>query len=486
MRSKSFIVVLIFILISFPLLAQEAVEKDQKEEAGAYENDDVYDQLELFSTAMSYMLKNYYKDLSKEDLDKAMSGAISGMMQGLGDRYSFYQPKARRKREQENLFYAKFGGLGIRILPSPDGYVNIVQPMEGTPAMKAGLRSGDKIIKVDDESIENKSIEDVVDILRGEVGTNVTITIVRSGRNMPFDVTITRGIINFPSVMGTMMDGQIGYVGISSFTTDTGDELKNILKDLNSQGIRGVIMDLRNNTGGLMSAAVAVSDAFLTDGVIVSTDGRLDSFDSEYKADKAVLVPMDMPLAVLVNGNSASGSEIVAGAMKDHKRGIIVGEKTFGKGVVQQRFPLDEDRAVSITVSIYKTPSGNWINEKGIEPDVAVKQPDLLEGEDDEMLIKLYRGEYIDKFVYDYLEEHQDQGVKEQLQALEEKIPELMQTLSDNSITLSEKTIRRYVERRFESAKSIPSIDLENDTQLAAAVDEVKKVLAGMAQTGNR
>jgi len=400
------------------------------------------------------------------------------MLQGLGDRYSFYQSEDRRKREQENLFYAKFGGLGIRILPSPDGFVSIVQPMEGTPAMKAGLHSGDKIIKVEGESIENKAIEDVVDTLRGEVGTDVKITILRPGRDMPFDVNITRGIINFPSLRSTMMEDQIGYIALSSFTAESAKELKKSLEEFKVQGLRAVILDLRNNTGGMMSSAYEIANAFLDGGLIVSTDGKLDKFDSEYTAKREkMLVPMDMPLALLVNKNSASGSEIVAGAIKDYKRGILVGKKTFGKGVVQQRFPLDETRAVSITVSIYKTPNGNWIHGKGIEPDIDVEQPKLFEEEDDEMITKLYEGEYVDKFVYQYLEEHKDKEIKEQREALEAKIPELMKTLADEGIEVSERLIRLYVRRTFAATKYMPNIDLENDPQLAAAVAEIKKQL---------
>ncbi len=481
MIRKCFTLVSVFlsILISFPILAEvaEVIEEavEQEDSSPIHETDDVYNQLELFTTALSYVLINFHKDLTQDQLEEVTSGAIRGMLQGLGDRYSFYQPKSRRKREQENLFYAKFGGLGIRILPSPDGFVNIVQPMAGTPAMKAGLHSGDKIIKVEGESIANKAMSDVVNTLRGEVGTDVTITILRPGRDLPFDVTITRGIINFPSVNSIMLEDKIGYVSISSFTAETAKELEKALEELNGQGMRAVILNLRNNTGGMMSSARDVADAFLSEGNIVSTDGKLDKFDSRYDADKTVLCPMDMPLVLLVNKNSASGSEIVAGALKDHERALIIGEKTFGKGVVQQRFPLDDHRAVSITVSIYKTPSGEWIHEKGIEPNIAVEQPKILEDADSKMLEKLYKGEYVDKFVYDYLDKHQDQDTKEQFEALKAKLPELMQTLADDEIELSEKIIRWYVKRTFASTKYEPNIDLENDLQLARAIEEIKK-----------
>jgi len=476
--------ILMAILLSFPALAEvtteeteEAVQQDEGDQI--HEKDDVYYQLELFSTAMAYILRNYREDLTKKQLEEVMNGAIRGSLLGLGDKYSFYQSETRRRREQEDLFYAKFGGLGIRILPSPDGFVKIVQPLAGTPAMKAGLRSGDKIIKVNGESVSNMSMEGVVNVLRGEVGTDVTITIFRQGRDMPFDVTITRGIISNPSIASIMMDGGIGYVEMSRFTAETGKELKRTIDELKDNDLRALILDLRNNTGGMLSSAVAVSNAFLSEGRIVSTDGKLDRFDSLYMAQKEeMLCPMEMPLVILVNGHSASGSEIVAGAIKDHKRGLIVGETTFGKGVVQQRFPLDEYRAISITVSVYKTPNETDINDKGIEPDVVVEQPDLFEGEDDEMLSKLYKGEYVDNFVYDYIDKHPDQDIKEQRQGLEEKIPELIKTLTENEIEVSDRILRLYVTRKISSTKYIPNIDLVNDAQLAMAVEKIKEELA--------
>jgi carboxyl-terminal processing protease len=520
-----------------------------------YERDDVYRQIELFSTALSFVLNNYYQNLTKEQLDEIMSDAIKGMLQGLGDRYSFYQAETSRKREQENLFFAKFGGLGIRILPSPDGFISIVQAMDGTPAMKAGLHAGDKILAVDGKSIENQSIEDVVEMIRGEVGTKVTLTLVRPGMDTSFDVAVTREIINYPSVKSILIEGQIGYIAISDFTAETATEMYKSIVDLKGEGMRGLVLDLRNNPGGMLTSAVDVSNAFIPEGLIVSTDGRLDRFDSEYRADKKKMVyPADMPLILLVNDNSASGSEIVAGAIKDYKRGLLIGEKTFGKGVVQQRFPLDEQRAVSITVSIYKTPNGTWIHERtlftvplelqkeldeekipeslrqefankgitlsqdatakvkdrirdkgvrwqindgqavytlkrdegklkvtqgGVPVDIEVEQPNLLgddkDGEVVKMFTKFYEGEYTNKFVYDYIDKHQDQSPEEQLKGLEETIPELMKTLADNGITINQRLVTMYVRRTLSSTRNIPNIDLENDIQLARAVEEIKK-----------
>jgi carboxyl-terminal processing protease len=524
-----------------------------------YSRDDVYRQIELYSTALSNVLGNYYENLTKEQIEKIMGESIKGMLQGLGDRYSYYQEETRRRREQENLFFAKFGGIGIRILPSPDGFVYVVQPMDGSPAMKSGLHSGDKIFAVDGKSIENQLLEDVVNTIRGEVGTKVTLTILRPGVDATFDVVVTREIINYPSIKNSLINDNIGYIAISDFTAETATELNKSIEELMGKGMKGLILDLRGNSGGLLTSAIDVSNTFIPEGLIVSTDGRLDRYDSEYRAVKEKMTyPANMPMVLLVNNGSASSSEIVAGAIKDYKRGLLIGERTFGKGVVQQRFPLDEDRAVSITVSIYKTPNGNWIHEKnlfsvdvnmqkeldegkisdnlrkefvnnkitltdtatiktkdkirdkgiawqindgesiytirkeegklkvsqgGVNADIEVEQPNLLEEDSKDAnssdtvktLTKFYEGEYVNKFVYDYLEKHKEQLPEEQLKSLMEKMPELMKTLSDNGITLNERIVRMYVKRTYASTQSAPNIDLENDLQLARAVEEINK-----------
>lgn len=564
MTKRFIMLVSIFTLISICALviAETTPEENTDASNQPYTRDDVYQGLELFSTALSYVLNNFSnyhndnKDITKEQLDEIMGNAIQGMLQGLGDRYSFYQEESRRRREQENLFFAKFGGIGIRILPSPDGFVNIVQPIDGTPAMKAGLHAGDKIVMVDGKSIENQAMDDVVDMIRGEVGTKVVLTILRQGLDTTFDAEVTRAIINYPSVKSVIIEGNIGYIIISDFTAETAVELRKAIQEM--KDVKGYILDLRNNPGGMLTSAVDVSNAFIPEGLIVSTDGRMDRFDSIYKARKENLVKEteNMPMVLLVNGSSASGSEIVAGAIKDYKRGLIIGEKTFGKGVVQQRFPLNDagSRAVSITVSIYKTPNGTWINERslfdidnefqkeldeekisekliqeftknqiqlssdavikvkerirdkgyrwqinsgeniytikkeegklkvyigGIQPDIEVEQPNLLEddkdGEKIKMLTKFYEGEYANKFVYDYLDKHKDQTPDEQLNSLISNVPELMKTLEENGINLNERLIRMYVRRTFVSTQNSPNIDLENDLQLAKAVEEIKK-----------
>lgn len=376
---------------------------------------------------------------------------------------SAYQPEERRKQEQEGYLYTRFGGLGIRILASPDGYVKIIQPLDGTPAMKAGLRSGDKIIEIDGESIKNRSLEEMANALRGEVGTEITITIQRPGRDAPFPVTITRDIITNPSMTSIMMEDQIGYIALSRLTKETPSELEQALSVLKGEGMRALVLDLRNNPGGELNSAVAVADAFLAEGTIVSAE-RAGS-NTQHNATRNILYPAEMPLAILVNENSVSGAEIVAGAIKDHERGFIVGKRTFGGAVA------DEEGVIMEPVSIkYKTPNGSWIHEKGIEPNVEVDFPDVLKDADDDMLAELYRGEYIDRFVHKYLEENRDQSVKEQLHGLEAKIPELMGILAGDEIQLSEKIITWYVRRTFAGVRNIPNIDLENDPQLATAI----------------
>ena len=286
-----------------PVPATDSAADKSKE---PYARDDVYRQIELFSTALSNVLGNYYENLTKEQIEKIMSEAIRGMLEGLGDRYSFYQEETSRRREQENLFFAKFGGIGIRILPSPDGFVYVVQPMDGSPAMKSGLHSGDKVLAVDGKSIENQLLEDVVNTIRGEVGTKVTLTILRPGVDASFDVVVTREIINYPSIKSTIINGNIGYIAISDFTAETAVEMNKSINDLvKGKGIKGLILDLRGNSGGMLTAAFDVSNAFIPEGLIVSTDGRFDRFDSEYRATKEKMTyPANMPMVLLVNNGS--------------------------------------------------------------------------------------------------------------------------------------------------------------------------------------
>ena len=311
----------------------------------------------------------YYKDA---DIEQMFEGAIKGALSELDDPYSFYLSPKKLQRESENLYHATFGGLGIHIYTEKgSGPVRIYRPLPDTPAMKAGLQAGDDIIGVNGVPVKirpnGQRLEDVVDILRGKVGTNVTITVRRRGILEPFNVTLTRKKIKPKSVEKTMLEDGIGYILIRQFTGRSSEEFRNALmalRDDEQNKMKALILDLRHNPGGLLDAAHYVADAFISEGIIVSTKGRKARFDQKYRAKYPELCPPDLPLVVLVDGFSASGSEIVAGAIKDTGRGVILGTRTFGKGLVQQRFPLKNGGgAVSLTVSRYYTPNGISINE---------------------------------------------------------------------------------------------------------------------------
>ena len=327
-----------------------------------------------FNKALIEVIRNteafYYKDT---DTDQMYEGAIKGALSSLDDPYSFYLSPKNLQRESENLYHATFGGLGIHIYTEKEGGpVRIYRPLPNSPAMKAGLHAGDDIIGVNGVPIKirpnGQRLEDVVDILRGKVGTDVTITVRRRGISEPFNVTLTRKKIQPKSVEKAILEDGIGYILIRQFTGRSSEEFRNAVTELRSDKqneLKAIILDLRHNPGGLLDAAHYVADAFIPKGVIVSTKGRKPRFDQEYPAKYPELCPPDIPLVVLVNGFSASGSEIVAGAIKDTGRGVILGTRTFGKGLVQQRFPLKNGGgAVSLTVSRYYTPSGVSINER--------------------------------------------------------------------------------------------------------------------------
>ena len=320
----------------------------------------------------------YYLEINRK---KMYEGAIKGALAALGDPYTFYLPAREQKREKEDLYHSKFGGLGIKIYVDK-GLIKISRPLPDTPAIKAGLQAGDYIVKVGDVSIDiggpaGQTLADVIDILRGRVGTKVTITVRRRGLQELFDVTLTREEILPQSVKKEMLENQIGYIQIESFTGRTNAEFKKAITELQEEEMTALILDLRNNAGGLLEQANYVVDAFISEGPIVSTRGRGHRFNQEYPAHGGLLCPPDIPLVVMVNEWSASGSEIVAGAIKDTKRGVLVGTETFGKGLVQQRFPLNNGGgSISLTISEYFTPSGARIHNKSIAPHVFVEKLD--------------------------------------------------------------------------------------------------------------
>lgn len=327
------------------------------------------DELQQFSEVYSRIKENYVEDVKDKDL---MTNAIRGMLSGL-DPHSSYLDEEEFKELQVGTS-GEFGGLGIEV-GMEDGFVKVISPIDDTPAQKAGLQAGDLIIRLDETPVKGMTLNDAVKLMRGKPGTTINLMIVREGKDKPFKVAIKRAIIQVKSIKQRMLEPGYGYVRITSFQAKTTDALLEgieTLKKENKGKLRGLVLDLRNNPGGVLNAAVGVSDAFLESGKIVYTEGRVEDAKMEYTAQKGDVVE-NAPIVVLVNQGSASASEIVAGALKDHKRALVVGQKTFGKGSVQTVLPLDEKTAVKLTTARYFTPSGRSIQAEGIAPDIELK-----------------------------------------------------------------------------------------------------------------
>ncbi len=332
------------------------------------EKKSIYEQLKLFSDVMSLVQEHYVEEV---DSQKLIYGAISGMLHELDPHSSFLRPEDYKELEIETK--GKFGGIGIEITIR-NGVLTVVAPLEDTPADRAGIQANDQIIKIDDAPTQDMSLMEAVQKMRGRKGTKVKLTILREGVRKPLEFELIRDIISIRSVRTRPLEKGYGYVRISSFQSSTGRDLRKALAKLEKEEgpLQGLILDLRNNPGGLLDQAVAVADEFIDEGLIVYTGGRRESQKMEFKAHKGPTHPY--PIVVLVNGGSASASEIVAGALQDHKRAVILGEPTFGKGSVQTVIPLKDGSAVRLTTSLYYTPSGRSIQAKGITPDIVVKR----------------------------------------------------------------------------------------------------------------
>ena len=333
------------------------------------ETDEMYEKLKVFSDVLTIIQKNYVEDSNAEDL---IYGAINGMLRTLDPHSSFMRPDFYKELQVETK--GSFGGLGIEITMK-NGILTIVSPIEDTPAFRIGLQAGDKIVKIEDETTENMTLLDAVKRMRGPAGTDVTISVIREGFLEPRDFTITREIIHIKSVKyKSLEEDTIGYIRLSQFQEDSGKEFTKALATLEEgeKPLEGLVLDLRNNPGGLLDQAVKISDEFLEEGLIVYTQGKLEGQQMKFTAQPNQN-PHDYPIIVLVNGGSASGSEIVAGALQDHNRAVILGTTTFGKGSVQTIIPLEDGSGLRLTTARYYTPSGRSIQATGIVPDVIVK-----------------------------------------------------------------------------------------------------------------
>ena len=339
----------------------------------AGEGDLPLDELRTFVEVMERIRNAYVEPIDDKTL---LENAIKGMLANL-DPHSAYLTADSYQELQESTS-GEFGGLGIEV-GMEDDQLGVISPIDDTPAFAAGIEAGDLILKIDGQLTKGMSLMQAVEKLRGKPGTSVTLTIGREHR-APFDVKLKRAIIKSRSVRGQLLDGDYGLIRISQFQTNTGKEVAKTLKQLekdNGKPLSGLVLDLRNNPGGVLQAAAEVSDHFLTSGTIVYTEGRIPNSQMRFTATSRTSIDQQVPLVVLINGGSASASEIVAGALQDHKRAVILGTNSFGKGSVQTILPLNDERGVKLTTALYFTPSGRSIQAQGIEPDILVERGKL-------------------------------------------------------------------------------------------------------------
>ena len=326
-----------------------------------------YEDFKIFTDVIGIVESSYADEVDTQEL---IYGAVKGMLRGLDPHSSFLTPEDYKEMQVDTK--GSFGGIGIEI-GLRDSVLTVISPIEDTPAFRAGLEAGDLIVKIEDQSTKDLSLMDAVKLMRGKKGTKLNIWIMRKGFTEPKEIELVRAIIKIQSVKHRELEEGYGYVRIAQFQERTDRDLEKALVDLGSKKgeLKGLVLDLRNNPGGLLKQAAEVSDKFLSEGLIVYTKGRVPGQDMEFAARKKGTHP-NYPIIVLVNGGSASASEIVAGAIQDHKRGVVLGTQTFGKGSVQTIIPLQDGSAVRLTTAKYYTPSGRSIQAKGIEPDIIV------------------------------------------------------------------------------------------------------------------
>ncbi|MDB0045670.1 S41 family peptidase [Candidatus Pelagibacter sp.] len=336
------------------------------------ENTDIYKKIDLFGEVLEKISKEYVDEV---DQSKSMDAAINGLLQSL-DPYSAYMTPESFEGMQTDTS-GEFGGLGIEV-GMEAGVVKVISPIDNTPASKAGLKAGDYIVKINNIQVQGKSLMEAVDLMRGLVGSSIEITVRRRGVKKALIFNITREVIQVQSVKSELIDNNIGYIRLTSFNENSSEQIKEKINKLNkNKNLKGYILDLRNNPGGLLSQAIKISDFFLENGEIVSTRSRQASENRKWFAKKGDLTN-GKTLIILINYGSASASEIVAGALKDHKRAIILGENSYGKGSVQSIIPLKNRGAIRLTIAKYYLPSGKSISEVGVTPDIEV-----AEGSDD-------------------------------------------------------------------------------------------------------
>ena len=400
-----------------------------------------YESLEAFSNILSIVKKNYVEDVETKNL---VNGAINGMLNSLDPHSAYLTPDLYKDLQSDTQ--GRFGGLGIEITVK-GGMLTVVSPIEDTPAHKAGIKPGDQIFKIEDEFTKDMSLVDAVKKMRGLKGTKINLTIRRENATDLIDVSLVRDIIRVQSVKSRSLEPGYGYVRLAQFQERSDRDVQRALEKLAAEtsGLKGLVLDLRNNPGGLLNQAVRVSDLFLDSGMIVYTDGRIESQKQKFFAQKEGTW-MDFPLVVLVNGGSASASEIVAGALQDHKRAVVLGTKSFGKGSVQTILPLDDNSALRLTTARYFTPKGRSIQATGIVPDILIDNIPLQDGKPDERKRPSLR---------------------------EENLPGHLNNTQQNSAKEQEQ-IDREREKQIPTSGPTGDETIDNDQQLKRALDLLK------------
>ena len=356
MKKINFILIfyIFFLFNSFNLYAEKA--------------DDLYKKIDLFSEVLEKISKEYVNEINQAEI---MDAAINGVLQSLDPYSSYMSPESFKNMQTETS--GEFGGLGIEVSMEL-GVVKVISPIDNTPAHKAGIKAGDYIVKINDIQVQGKTLTEAVELMRGPVGSTIKITVRRRGVKKAIIFNITREIIKIESVKSKIIEDTVGYIRLTSFNENSADQIKEKIKELRqNKKIEKYILDLRNNPGGLLSQAIKISDFFLNNGEIVSTKSRKKKANIKWFAHKGDIIDGDT-LIVLINYGSASAAEIVAGALKDHKRAILIGEKSFGKGSVQSVIPLNNKGAIRLTISKYYLPSGKSISEVGITPDIEIAE----------------------------------------------------------------------------------------------------------------
>ncbi len=377
LKQKNFIILILGLVLGILISTGTAVLAEREVESAGLGSGQLevlpYEDLRTFTEIFGRIKKDYVEPIPDK---KLLEDAIRGMLAGL-DPHSSYLDGEQYKDLKVGTT-GQFGGLGIEVTME-NGYVKVVSPIDDTPAQRAGMEAGDLVIRLDEKPVKGMTLTEAVKIMRGKPGSDIVLTVIREGEGTPLKVTITRDIIKVQSVKSRILEEGYGYLRISSFQSPTGEALKTAVKKLkeeNKGALKGVVLDLRNNPGGVLNAAVSVSDAFLESGLIVYTEGRIENSEMKFNAS-----PDDVlngaPMVVLINAGSASASEIVAGALQDHKRAVIMGEKSFGKGSVQTILPTSNGGAVKLTTARYYTPSGRSIQAEGIEPDIKLERVKL-------------------------------------------------------------------------------------------------------------